>query len=172
MSCVARFHILPNSRPAWGPRWSWPPRQLPTTRSRTHRVAPAKRGHRRSWTRPGPLGRGPLRNARASATRRSPRDGQLRVPPGGSRQAPERVGADGGLSRKSILMGLGFPSAKLWCGEGWPVSGRMQIRVSAYAIAVEDDRLLKTRLSDASPIFTPGLWHLRGGGIDPGEQPS
>lgn len=44
-------------------------------------------------------------------------------------------------------------------------------RVSAYAIAVEDDRLLLTRLSEASPVFAPGLWHLPGGGIDPGEQP-
>lgn len=32
-------------------------------------------------------------------------------------------------------------------------------------------RILLTRLSDASPIFTPGLWHLPGGGIDAGEQP-
>ncbi|WP_237555021.1 MULTISPECIES: NUDIX domain-containing protein [unclassified Streptomyces] len=47
----------------------------------------------------------------------------------------------------------------------------MQIRVSVYAIAVEDDRLLLARLSDSSPIFPPGLWHLLGGGIDPGEQP-
>jgi 8-oxo-dGTP pyrophosphatase MutT (NUDIX family) len=36
---------------------------------------------------------------------------------------------------------------------------------------VEDDRLLLARLSDASPVFMPGLWHLPGGGIDPGEQP-
>jgi 8-oxo-dGTP pyrophosphatase MutT (NUDIX family) len=36
---------------------------------------------------------------------------------------------------------------------------------------MEDDRLLLARLSDASPVFTPGLWHLPGGGIDPGEQP-
>ncbi|MEU3690684.1 NUDIX hydrolase [Streptomyces narbonensis] len=48
---------------------------------------------------------------------------------------------------------------------------RAQIRVSAYAVAVEDGRLLLARLSEASPIFTPGLWHLPGGGIDPGEQP-
>jgi 8-oxo-dGTP diphosphatase len=47
----------------------------------------------------------------------------------------------------------------------------MQVRVSVYAIAVEDGRLLLARLSDSSPIFTPGLWHLPGGGIDPGEQP-
>lgn len=44
-------------------------------------------------------------------------------------------------------------------------------RISAYAIAVQDDRLLLARLSDASPVFLPGLWHLPGGGIDPGEQP-
>ncbi|MGW7360995.1 NUDIX hydrolase [Streptomyces sp. NPDC054802] len=36
---------------------------------------------------------------------------------------------------------------------------------------MEDDRLLLARLSDASPVFMPGLWHLPGGGIDPGEQP-
>ncbi|MER0483902.1 NUDIX domain-containing protein [Streptomyces sp. Edi2] len=36
---------------------------------------------------------------------------------------------------------------------------------------MEDDRLLVARLSDASPVFRPGLWHLPGGGIDPGEQP-
>ncbi|MFF3016907.1 NUDIX hydrolase [Streptomyces sp. NPDC057939] len=47
----------------------------------------------------------------------------------------------------------------------------VRTRVSAYAIAVEDDRLLLIRLSDASPVFAPGLWHLPGGGIDPGEQP-
>jgi ADP-ribose pyrophosphatase YjhB (NUDIX family) len=44
--------------------------------------------------------------------------------------------------------------------------------VSAYAIARADERLLLTRLSDASPVFEPGRWHLPGGGIDPGEQPA
>ncbi|MEU9318741.1 NUDIX domain-containing protein [Streptomyces sp. NPDC048295] len=34
-----------------------------------------------------------------------------------------------------------------------------------------EHQLLLTRLSDSSPVFTPGLWHLPGGGIDPGEQP-
>ncbi|MFF8386924.1 NUDIX hydrolase [Streptomyces kanasensis] len=47
----------------------------------------------------------------------------------------------------------------------------VRTRVSAYAIAVDDDRLLLARLSAASPVFAPGLWHLPGGGIDPGEQP-
>ncbi|MFJ5552592.1 NUDIX hydrolase [Streptomyces sp. NPDC093225] len=51
----------------------------------------------------------------------------------------------------------------------------MRARVSAYGIAVErradGDHLLLTRLSGASPVFGPGLWHLPGGGIDPGEQP-
>ncbi|WP_241695303.1 NUDIX domain-containing protein [Streptomyces sp. C] len=47
----------------------------------------------------------------------------------------------------------------------------MRNRVSVYGIAVEDGRLLLARLTDASPIFAPGLWHLPGGGIDPGEQP-
>ncbi|GGV37694.1 NUDIX domain-containing protein [Streptomyces spectabilis] len=46
-----------------------------------------------------------------------------------------------------------------------------QTRVSAYAVVVEDGRMLLARLSDASPVFAPGLWHLPGGGIDPGEQP-
>ncbi|MCX4982448.1 NUDIX hydrolase [Streptomyces sp. NBC_00572] len=44
-------------------------------------------------------------------------------------------------------------------------------RVSAYGIVVEHEQLLLTRLSEASPVFEPGLWHLPGGGIDPGEQP-
>ncbi|MET9119121.1 NUDIX domain-containing protein [Streptomyces longwoodensis] len=52
-----------------------------------------------------------------------------------------------------------------------PVSIQVRTRISAYAIAMEDDRLLLARLSDASPVFAPGLWHLPGGGIDPGEQP-
>ncbi|MFF6893274.1 NUDIX domain-containing protein [Streptomyces microflavus] len=51
------------------------------------------------------------------------------------------------------------------------MNAHVRTRVSAYAIAVEDERLLLTRLSDASPVFTPGLWHMPGGGIDPGEQP-
>ncbi|MFD8116756.1 NUDIX hydrolase [Streptomyces microflavus] len=51
------------------------------------------------------------------------------------------------------------------------MDAHVRTRVSAYAIAVEDERLLLTRLSDASPVFAPGLWHMPGGGIDPGEQP-
>lgn len=43
--------------------------------------------------------------------------------------------------------------------------------VSAYALATSHDALLLTRLADSSPVFAPGLWHLPGGGIDPGEQP-
>ncbi|MFE9854247.1 NUDIX domain-containing protein [Streptomyces sp. NPDC005780] len=51
------------------------------------------------------------------------------------------------------------------------MDAHVRTRVSAYAIAREDDRLLLARLSDASPVFAPGLWHLPGGGVDPGEQP-
>ncbi|MFJ7128448.1 NUDIX hydrolase [Streptomyces sp. NPDC098101] len=51
------------------------------------------------------------------------------------------------------------------------MNARVRTRVSAYAIVVEDERLLLVRLSDASPVFAPGLWHMPGGGIDPGEQP-
>ncbi|MGN2362513.1 NUDIX domain-containing protein [Streptomyces luridiscabiei] len=51
------------------------------------------------------------------------------------------------------------------------MNAHVRTRVSANAIAVEDERLLLTRLSDASPVFTPSLWHMPGGGIDPGEQP-
>ncbi|MFF6884771.1 NUDIX hydrolase [Streptomyces sp. NPDC012421] len=43
--------------------------------------------------------------------------------------------------------------------------------MSVYALAVREGRMLLTRLSDASPVFAPGLWHLPGGGVDPGEQP-
>ncbi|TVL90722.1 NUDIX hydrolase [Streptomyces sp. SAJ15] len=46
-----------------------------------------------------------------------------------------------------------------------------RLRISAYAIATAEDRLLLTRLTDASPVFAPGVWHLPGGGVDPGEQP-
>ena len=45
-------------------------------------------------------------------------------------------------------------------------------RVSAYGIATDEGRLLVVRLAESSPIFEPGLWHLPGGGIDPGEQPA
>ncbi|MGW6919115.1 NUDIX hydrolase [Kitasatospora sp. NPDC054939] len=44
-------------------------------------------------------------------------------------------------------------------------------RVSAYGIAVAEGHILLTRLAESSPVFEPGLWHLPGGGIDPGEQP-
>ncbi|MFE9847215.1 NUDIX hydrolase [Streptomyces sp. NPDC005576] len=44
-------------------------------------------------------------------------------------------------------------------------------RVSAYGLVTREDHLLLTRLSEASPVFLPGLWHLPGGGIDFGEQP-
>lgn len=47
----------------------------------------------------------------------------------------------------------------------------VRIRVSAYALVQEEGRLLLARLSQSSPVFAPGLWHLPGGGIDPGEQP-
>ncbi|WP_263167598.1 NUDIX hydrolase [Streptomyces sp. SCSIO ZS0520] len=52
-----------------------------------------------------------------------------------------------------------------------PEEHEVRRRVSAYAVATRRDALLLTRLSAASPVFTPGLWHLPGGGIDPGEQP-
>ncbi|MGW0435832.1 NUDIX hydrolase [Micromonospora sp. NPDC003197] len=51
------------------------------------------------------------------------------------------------------------------------MESQIRSRVSAYAIAVTEGRLLLTQLSSTSPIFLPGLWHLPGGGIDPGEQP-
>ncbi|HEY1179695.1 MAG TPA: NUDIX domain-containing protein [Phytomonospora sp.] len=45
-------------------------------------------------------------------------------------------------------------------------------RVSAYAVAVDErERILLARLSAESAVFEPGLWHLPGGGVDPGEQP-
>ncbi|MFI0900427.1 NUDIX hydrolase [Streptomyces sp. NPDC020983] len=47
----------------------------------------------------------------------------------------------------------------------------VRTRVSAYAVALRDGRLLLARLAPASPVFAPGLWHLPGGGVDPGEQP-
>ncbi|MFD5324649.1 NUDIX hydrolase [Streptomyces sp. NPDC127092] len=47
----------------------------------------------------------------------------------------------------------------------------VRTRVSAYAVVVDGGRLLLARLAASSPVFAPGLWHLPGGGIDPGEQP-
>ncbi|MEV0092478.1 NUDIX domain-containing protein [Streptomyces sp. NPDC050738] len=52
------------------------------------------------------------------------------------------------------------------------MADNVRVRVSAYAIATRGGQLLLTQLSDASPVFEPGLWHLPGGGIDPGEQPA
>ena len=51
------------------------------------------------------------------------------------------------------------------------MSAPVRSRISAYAIATADSQLLLTRLSEASAVFAPGLWHLPGGGVDPGEQP-
>ncbi|MCM2392245.1 NUDIX hydrolase [Streptomyces albipurpureus] len=47
----------------------------------------------------------------------------------------------------------------------------VRTRISAYAIASRRERMLFTRLGASSPVFEPGLWHLPGGGVDPGEQP-
>ncbi|WP_405458319.1 NUDIX domain-containing protein [Streptomyces sp. NBC_00101] len=52
-----------------------------------------------------------------------------------------------------------------------PAADEVRSRISAYALARSGDRMLLTRLSEASPVFDPGLWHLPGGGIDAGEQP-
>lgn len=54
---------------------------------------------------------------------------------------------------------------------GTATTATTRTRISVYAIVVKDDRLLLARLSEASPVFPPGLWHLPGGGVDPGEQP-
>jgi len=51
------------------------------------------------------------------------------------------------------------------------VSEGPRIRVGAYAVIVRDSAVLLSRLSEASPVFEPGAWHLPGGGLDPGEQP-
>ena len=47
-----------------------------------------------------------------------------------------------------------------------------RLRVTAYAVVVRDAALLLTQLSEASPVFAPGLWTLPGGGLEPGEQPA
>jgi len=51
------------------------------------------------------------------------------------------------------------------------VNEEPRIRVTTYAVIVRDGSVLLTRLSEASPVFPPGVWHLPGGGMDPGEQP-
>ena len=45
----------------------------------------------------------------------------------------------------------------------------MKTRVSAYALAVHEDRLLMTQL--AAHCWRGGSWSLPGGGMDHGEQP-
>jgi len=52
------------------------------------------------------------------------------------------------------------------------VTDQIRLRVSAYAVATMDEHILLTQLSDKSPVFEAGLWHLPGGGVDPGEQPA
>lgn len=42
-------------------------------------------------------------------------------------------------------------------------------RLGAYAVVLDDDRLLLTQLARDTPA--PGAWTLPGGGIDPGESP-
>ncbi|MEV8535290.1 NUDIX domain-containing protein [Streptomyces sp. NPDC051211] len=51
------------------------------------------------------------------------------------------------------------------------MSTQSRSRISVYAIAEREGRLLLARLSEDSPVFEPGAWHLPGGGIDSGEQP-
>lgn len=45
----------------------------------------------------------------------------------------------------------------------------MKTRVSAYALAIHDEKILLTQL--APQCFRAGHWTLPGGGIDHGEQP-
>lgn len=51
------------------------------------------------------------------------------------------------------------------------LSEQPRLRVTTYGVVVRDTSVLLTRLSEASPVFPPGAWHLPGGGMDPGEQP-
>jgi 8-oxo-dGTP diphosphatase len=44
----------------------------------------------------------------------------------------------------------------------------MKLRVAAYAVIVDDGRMLLSRLVEAAPA----RWTLPGGGIDPGEDPA
>ncbi len=50
-----------------------------------------------------------------------------------------------------------------------PAVRRVQ-RVAAYAVVVDEGRMLLSRLSDRVP-GAGGLWTLPGGGIEPGEEP-
>lgn len=43
-------------------------------------------------------------------------------------------------------------------------------RLSAYGLAIRDDRVLLTRISDRG--HAPGMWTLPGGGVDHGESPA
>ncbi len=48
---------------------------------------------------------------------------------------------------------------------------RMHQRLGAYALVVDEERLLMSQLSDRV-TSAAGLWSLPGGGVDPGEEPA
>ena len=47
-----------------------------------------------------------------------------------------------------------------------------RLRVAAYALVRADASILLTRIPPHGQVFTPGTWHLPGGGLLPGEQPA
>lgn len=51
-----------------------------------------------------------------------------------------------------------------------PSRARMHQRLGAYALVVDEERLLMSQLSDRV-TSAAGLWSLPGGGVDPGEEP-
>lgn len=51
-----------------------------------------------------------------------------------------------------------------------PSGARMHQRLGAYALVVDEERLLMSQLSERV-TSAAGLWSLPGGGVDPGEEP-
>lgn len=90
--------------------------------------------------------------------------------------AVEAVGALGDLVLRYAVTALGPGAAPAPAGPDGPGlddADRAVVvprqRVAAYAVVVDDGRLLLTRLSAATGAA--GRWTLPGGGVDPGETP-
>ena len=48
---------------------------------------------------------------------------------------------------------------------------RRMTRVAAYALCVDDDRILLSRIAPGATTSSDGMWTLPGGGVDFGEHP-
>ena len=79
------------------------------------------------------------------------------------------LGADGRIEVHYDGVALDEPSAPVPIGRGQHAT-RVHQRVAAYAVVVDEDRLLMSRLADWIRGGA-GLWTLPGGCVEPGEEP-